>query len=141
MKFYLYGLILVFTFSSCLKKNTEINELNTSIFDREYAGGPWFEVVKAFKYVNDIGQTKIRFDLVVPSEKITGLKGSFLPLAVRKNGGELFIGSWPLKTGGSYEGFVEFPVNAEGEYCVEVGIVDRTDSSVINAFTECRMIE
>ena len=140
MKLGSFVILSFFLFTSCLKKNDEINRLNTNIFDKDYSQGVWFNVLKSVKYINDFGSPIVRFEYEIPENKTPSLKGSFINVASKKANGDWVFEKLSIGTDGSYDGIIEFPAVVSNNYCFFLGIHNTDDDSVINSFEYCEEV-
>ena len=76
-----FGILL----TSCLKKIDAADNLTTNIFDKEYTGDCWFDVVDCYSFQNQVGQTRIRVEAVLYESKMPGLKPSAINIKCKVN--------------------------------------------------------
>ncbi|MCG8576182.1 MAG: hypothetical protein MI810_14930 [Flavobacteriales bacterium] len=133
------AILLPFVLSSCFKKIEGIDELNTNIYDREYAGDQWFQIEEATEFINEVGQTKVRIDILVPEESTPGLKPSFFYYSVDVNNEDLGVQSASKKEEGHYEIELIVDTDPSSNYCVMLGVWIEEDEEAINHFSECVM--
>jgi hypothetical protein len=129
---------LAFVFSGCLKKIDEVDQLDTNVYDRGYAGDQWFEILDYYQFINDLGQTRVRVEYNIPEENLPELKSSFFDLALRK--GEVTTWSYitlPLNGDGGYNFYTDFVKNDADVYCLSLGVYVPDEDAVINDFQEC----
>ncbi len=139
-----YALLLAFLFlgfSSCFKKYEEVDNLTTNIFDREYTGKCWYNIESIAYFVNDLGQSKARLGLVIPKENLPKLRPSNITVELSSAGYATTRIDMPITASGDYEKFVDLPYAGVGEYCVTMGIFVAADSSIINSFPQCILLE
>lgn len=132
----LFGVLLVF--SSCLKKIEEADHLDTNIFDRDYTGGQWFNIVDYYQYSNELGQIRVKVVFDIPESNLPNLKSSYFNLAYRRGTTELWqYAVLELNNKGGFNGSFDFITNEEHLYCLTLGIYLPEEDAVINYFEEC----
>lgn len=130
-------LVFAFGFTGCLKKIEEVDQQTTNIFDREYTGEQWFVIDEFFQYTNELGQIRVRVELVVPDENTPVLKASDFDSQIQADGFDEAVVIFNLRTDGSYGVGIDLVYGGVGEYCVTVGIYLEDEETVINSFTDC----
>ena len=133
-------LALPFFFSSCLKKIEEVDELNTNIFDREYEGGQWFVVDDVFQLSNELGELKVRFEVVIPSESVPELKPSNIKVHAEGDGLDVTVYDFPLTGSGDYKAIVDLPYLGLITYCIKLGVYIEDENAAINLFSYCKAL-
>lgn len=127
--------------TGCFKEINEADDLTSNIFDRDYTGERWFELVEANVISNALGQIRVRVDFEIPIENLPELRSSIVDIAYDKN-----LSAEPnwgykqlfLDNNGGYSGSVEFPQSPDNEYCLSLGFfIPEEDSLVINDFKAC----
>ena len=136
MKFWTL-IIAAFLVSSCLKKIDGVDQLDTNIFDKEYAGPCWFEIDDAYLYYNDFGMQKMMVEAIIPEENVPGLKPSLIFITCRVNNQPEVLFNSTVNTTGDYSFFYNAAVESSNEYCLEAGIYLQEEDSTINRFTLC----
>ncbi len=137
MKYILVLLVLALTASSCLKKVEGIDELNTNVYDPDYAGEQWFEIVNIFQFTNSLGQIRVRVTFQIPESNTPDLKPSTIDLGVRRGSGAWINDEFNLIGDGVYEGEIDFEKTDSDVYCLSLGIYVEEDNEIINDFMEC----
>lgn len=134
-----FGLLFLFAalFTGCLKKIEEADNLNTNIFDRDYAGDQWYVIDDYYQFTNELGQIKTRVEVIVPSENTPDLKSSSLKVEASGSGYTKNILNFNIQTGGDYEGIIDLPYNGLVTYCIELGIYIEEEEEAINSFEDC----
>jgi hypothetical protein len=136
MKHWIAAILLIGIHTSCLKKVEGADELNTNIFDREYAGDIWFTITDAYSFINDSGLPRVRVEAVIPASKMPSLSPTLVQLQVDVNGQADVLFNASIDEYGNYAFYYD-AVPASGDYCLTAGIYVQEDGSVINSFTEC----
>ena len=129
-------ILLPLFLGSCLKKIEGIDEINTNIFDREYAGDVWFLIKDIEQVTNDLGQIKARLYTWIPKANLPGLVPSNLKIYVEVDGEPKGVTDFPLTPGGDFERVMDLPYIGPGEYCISLGIYLEDEEEAINIFRE-----
>jgi len=137
MRLILIILFISILFSSCLKKIEEADNLNTNIFDKEYAGGCWFNVTDTYSYINGDGQTKIRIEAVLPESNMPGLKPSSVAIYCSVNDQPELLLNVGTDDNGNYPFYYDAIPESSNEYCLEAGLYLASEDSTINRFVVC----
>lgn len=137
MKFDLIILGLVFGLTSCLKKIDAADNLNTNIFDKEYAGDCWFDVVDCYSFQNQFGQTRIRVEAVLYESKMPGLKPSAVNIKCRVNDQDELLLYVITNDDGDFPFYYDAIPETSNEYCLNAGLYLEAEDSTINRFTVC----
>ncbi|NOQ75295.1 MAG: hypothetical protein GQ574_25010 [Crocinitomix sp.] len=122
---------------SCLKKVEGIDEINTNIFDREYAGDVWYVIKDIEQVTNDLGQIKARLYTWIPKANLPGLVPSNIKIFVSGDGLPEGVIDYPLTPGGDFERAIDLPYVSPGEYCITLGIYLEDEDETINLFETC----
>lgn len=130
-------LSLGFVLTSCLKKIDEANNLNTNIFDKEYAGDCWFDVVDTYSFQNQFGQTFIRVEAVLYESKMPGLKPSSVKIYCNVNEQDELLLNVSTDEDGDYPFYYDAIPETSNEYCLKAGLYLEAEDSTINRFTVC----
>lgn len=134
-------LIVLGGLSSCFKKNEAANNLTTNIFDREYSGERWYEIDSIYYFVNILGQSKARVEVVIPKENLPKLRPSNIQVSLAAEDMDSVIIDFPQVGNGNFERIIDLPYDGVGSYCISLGIFVPSDSTVINRFDNCGVIE
>lgn len=130
-------LVFPFFFASCLKKVDGVDELNTNIFDREYAGDVWYVIKDIEQITNGIGEIKARLTIWIPSSNLPGLVPSNIKVHTEGDGLPVNVLDFPVTVGGDFETNVDLPYTGVGEYCIKIGIYIEEEDAAINIFESC----
>ncbi len=122
---------------SCLKKVDGVDEIDTNIFDREYAGDIWYVIKDVEQVTNELGQIKARLNIWIPKENLPGLVPSNIKIHTQGDGLDVTVLDFPLTPGGDYERFIDLPYTGPGNYCITLGVYIEEDNAAINLFDEC----
>lgn len=130
---------VVLLFSSCLKKIDGVDQLNTNIYDKEYAGDSWFIIDDMVGFLVD-GQLRYKMKILIPKENLPNLKPTFIDVNCQVNSQDFGVNQAVLKTTGDYK--LDLVVVPDGgtEYCITMGIYVQEEDVTINSFTECTNI-
>lgn len=123
--------------TSCVKDVPGVDETTSNIFDVDYDGEQWFEVVDAYKFFNNVGQQRVKFEVIIPDENFPGLRPTAVNVACRLVGEDYEFFPIYQNLYGEYEFERNFVPNADDVYCIDIGLISDIDSTVINNFTEC----
>ena len=134
-KLILYS-FLVFLTTSCLKKLKEVDELNTNIFDKEYAGDTWFVIDDMSTILID-GQTRYKMEVRVQKSFLPGLKPSSIFLDCQVNSQEYDIVEANLNSDGEFDFFLIVIPDGTDTYCLAMGLYVNSEEITINSFTSC----
>lgn len=137
MRVVIFAIALIAGLSSCLRKIEKVDELNTNVFDKDYAGGTWFQIVDAYTFFNDMGLPRVRVEAMIEGSKMPGLKPSYVQIAASVNGEAEVLLIANLDGNGNYDFHVDALVNSSGDYCLTAGIYLEDEETTINSFTEC----
>lgn len=129
-------LVLPLLCGSCFKKVDGVDEINTNIFDREYAGDVWYEITDIEQLSID-GAIKARLIIWIPKANLPGLVPSNIKVHAEGDGLPVTVLDFPLTTGGDYETVIDLPYTGVGEYCVKLGIYLEEEDAAINIFENC----
>lgn len=131
------GLLLV----SCVKKIEKADQLNDNIFDREYTGKQWFELVDVYKYFNELGQQLVAVEAIIPPEKFPDLRPTKITIGASLNGMPAEEVACFQNFNGEFEFFKSYTPNISNNYCISLGLVvvstDGEGTEIINSFEEC----
>lgn len=128
---------VILTLSGCLKKIDGVDELNTNIFDRDYAGEQWYIIDNAEQITNDLGEIKTRIYTVIPEENVPALKPSSISVHLEGDGIEVTVVDYFTAPGGDYELIIDLPYTGSGTYCITLGIYIDEEDAAINLFEDC----
>lgn len=130
-------ILLLMISVSCLKKIEGTENLNTNIFDKDYAGGVWFYIDDVSSYYTDFGQLKIRVDAVLPSANMPALKPYLIYINCSVNNKPETLFYSYKDTDGDYPFYFDLSPESSGEYCMDAGIYLEDEDTTINRFTLC----
>jgi len=137
MKNLILVMSLIFVLTSCLKKIDKADNLNTNIFDKEYAGPCWFTIEDTYTYINGNGQTRVRTEAVLYESKMPGLKPSSVKINCQVNDQQSILLNVITNYNGDYPFYYDAIPESSNEYCFEAGIYLEAEDSIINKFTVC----
>ena len=135
----LLPLLLLFV-SSCLKKVEGVDEIDTNIFDREYAGDIWYNITDIEQVTNGVGQLKARLTITIPKSNLPGLVPSSIKIHAEGDGLAVTVIDFPLVSGGSFKQIIDLPYTGVGEYCIKLGVYLEEENAAINLFDACTSI-
>jgi len=138
MKKVFFLLLIAAVSTSCLKKISQVDEANTSLFDEEYTGDQWFIFEDVYTYTNSNNDLKVRLDYMIPAEYAPDLKPTGIKVEALVNGYAPKLDSAVVNNSGSYEGSVEYSPDGSSEYCLNLGIYINEEGRSINNFSECK---
>jgi hypothetical protein len=128
-------LVIPLLLTSCFKKLEGVDELNDNIYDREYTGGPWFQITDAVEYFDIFANPKVRVEIEVPAEATPTYKPSNFYYTLDINGEDFGTVFEPMQEEGHYEIEKSVDPHPSDTYVVTMGVwIDETQES-INPFT------
>lgn len=133
-------LIILFTIGlfGCFKEVEEVSSLNTNIFDRDYAGEKWYVVEDSYLITNELGQNKVRNDIVIPDTVMPGLRPSKIAVMYTGPTIDTVVADIPQSPLGGYRNALSLPyVGADSTYCFSIGIYIEEEDAAINIFETC----
>ena len=130
-------IFVVFISVSCVKKVENIDNIDTNIFDEEYAGDQWFEVIDAYEFYNSEGQLKVKFEVEIPKENLPNLRPTKIDLAIKLNSGSYEYIECFQNVFGDFEFEKDYSKVSTGSYCLDIGLFDEEEDRILNNFTEC----
>lgn len=137
MKHVIVILSLSFALSSCLKKIEAADNLNTNIFDKEYAGDCWFVVEDTYTYINSDGMTLVRVEANLYGSKMPELKPSSVKINCHVNDKPDILIEVVTDNKGNYPFYYDLVPETSNEYCLEAGLFLEVEDTIINKFTVC----
>jgi hypothetical protein len=137
MKNWFAIIVLIGCLPSCLKKVEGADELNTNIFDREYAGDIWFVITDAYSFINDSGLPRVRVEAMIPASNMPTLTPTIVQLQIDVNGQDSILFNAGIDEDGNYAFYYDAVPATPGNYCLTAGIYVQEDGTVINSFTAC----
>jgi hypothetical protein len=123
--------------TSCLKKIEGVNDLDTNIFDKEYAGPCWFYVDDTYTYFNMFGMPRVMVEAVLPEENVPGLKPSMIFITCQVNNQQEILFNSTVNNKGDYTFYFDAAPESSNSYCLEAGIYLQEEDTTINRFTIC----
>ncbi len=133
-------LFLPFIMVSCFKKLDGIDNLNTNIYDPDYAGDAWFELTNAFEFVDVLGNTKVKIEALIPSDATPGLKPSNFYYSCVVNSVDLGVPYVSIEEEEHYEIVIIVDPDISDNYAVTLGVWIEDDQKAINHFTETILV-
>ena len=137
LRIFFISVLIFLGLGSCVKDVPGVEETNTNIFDPDYAGEQWFEVIDTYKFFNSVGQQRVKFEVKIPEDNFPGLRPTAVTVACRLAGQDFETFPIYLNLFGEYEFERNYVPNVDDVYCIEIGLINDADSSIINTFTEC----
>lgn len=131
------SIILVLITTSCLKKIEGVDELNTNIFDKEYAGGCWFEIEDTYWFINDFGLPRMRVKAVLPDENVPDLSPNLIYIKCRVNNQPEILFNAFTDSKGDYKFYYDAVIESSNNYCLQAGLYIQDEDTTINTFTLC----
>lgn len=125
------------TLSSCLKKIDEMDNLNTNIFDPEYAGDKWYSIDDAYLYTNSFNDQYVRIEYSIPESAVPTIQPTGISIMSQCNNYPAEPDSAILSYKGHYEGVLQYLPDGSTEYCIDLGIYIWDKDTTINRFSEC----
>ena len=138
MKKFLIYAIIGLTCTSCLKKISQVDEANTSLFDEEYSGEQWFIFEDVYTFTNSNNDFKVRLEYVIPAEFAPDLKPTGIKVEALVNGYPAKLDSAVINNSGGYEGSLEYSPDGSSQYCLNLGIYINEENRSINNFSDCK---
>lgn len=125
------------TLSSCLKKIDEMDNLNTNIFDPEYAGDKWYSIDDAYLYTNSFNDQYVRIEYSIPESAVPTIQPTGISIMSECNSYPAQTDSAILSYKGHYEGVLQYVPDGSTDYCIDLGIYIWQEDTTINRFSEC----
>ena len=129
-------LSVVLLMSSCFKKLDGADTLNDNIYDRDYTGDAWFEVVSAAEFLDIFGNPKVLIDITIPADATPEFKATNFYYEATINTTDLGVNYVPREEEGHYDISITMDPDPSETYDITLGVWIEDYQESINPFTE-----